>query len=806
MATNIYFNTAAQDPQNAVCLNEVNTGPSSILTMVLGSKIPVNLYFVDGEGAFDPMSGDATYSVKVGIGKLGQSSTGGTYTLSYGGNTTSALAYNASAATVSTALNLLASIVSAGGVTVSGTWPVLVVTFNSVGVRTAITGTQDALTPTSALIIDEFQVGDVSTVSKWGIENAISPPVYQTTWTPITNGWTAVLDLSTFELAASLAGVDATGMYFEARITDPSGNPLVRAQPLMLVRNRVINPGSLVPADRDSYLTAAEVRDGFVQNRFLVDGLTGGTSADLDGIPTAGAVATVGWMAAVVVANQLSFYRLESSTQAESSPTWIRPDDYNGTTNQRVWHLLAEPSVSSDLTEYQDFGSYSAPDTLLVERTANIVISAFNVVLQPGADPVEIHLDTANALPGNIVIFRIVLGNVTASVELHNDGTIPAEMLNMSADPSGLSTAVSGVAVWDGDNWQLTSSTRSLGYAVDYLRQGTLAAANLMLATNSEFAAKTINITGASNSSSPNDTVNVSSLTSAEATGNADFAIVPKANGALLAQVPDGTAAGGNKRGACAIDLQLSRNFAEEIASDYYSVIVGGSRNKIVAGFGGAIVGGRANQVYGDFSSAGGDGSTTGAESAFAFGFESRGNGVGSAAFNNSISAGSYASSFGSATASGNWSFATGKSLASKIGQVSASSYKRSVVGDAQRSDFTLGYITSDATPAELFTDAASERLTLGNSGTWTFEILVTAFCVASGESDGWRFFGVIHRGANAAATAIVGTVVKEHVGATVWDFDVDADTTNGSLRLMATGEAGKTVLWNSAVRTSEIN
>ena len=94
MATNIYFNTAAQDPQNAVCLNEVNTGPSSILTMVLGSKIPVNLYFVDGEGAFDPLSGDATYSVKVGIGKLGQSSTGGTYTLSYGGNTTSALAYN----------------------------------------------------------------------------------------------------------------------------------------------------------------------------------------------------------------------------------------------------------------------------------------------------------------------------------------------------------------------------------------------------------------------------------------------------------------------------------------------------------------------------------------------------------------------------------------------------------------------------------------------------------------------------------------------------------------------------------------
>ena len=729
MATNIYFNTAAQDPQNAVCLNEVNTGPSSILTMVLGSKIPVNLYFVDGEGAFDPLSGDATYSVKVGIGKLGQSSTGGTYTLSYGGNTTSALAYNASAATVSTALNLLASIVSAGGVTVSGTWPVLVVTFNSVGVRTAITGTQDALTPTSALIIDEFQVGDVSTVSKWGIENAISPPVYQTTWTPITNGWTAVLDLSTFELAASLAGVDATGMYFEARITDPSGNPRVWAQPLMLVRNRVINPGSLVPADRDSYLTAAEVRDGFVQNRFLVDGLTGGTSADLDGIPTAGAVATVGWMAAVVVANQLSFYRLESSTQAENSPTWIRPDDYNGTTNQRVWHLVGVPTDA--LTEYTAIGTFSATGGESITPSAGVVHSVYSVTLNSGCNTWLLSVQANNSTAGDLVLVNAAIAaSGVSSFQIVNQNV--GVLAEFDSDVSGLASVVSAVLYYDGSNWVLFSASRMIAGVSSPV------------------------ITGWNHGTG---TFGGRAYSYLSAT-SLDAVIKPNSYGAFMLNTPDGGLGGGNARGNYAIDLQIaSRSAATQVASGPYSSAIGTN-----------------NTSSGQYSIA-----------------------IGAA----NVASGNGASAVGySCNAGGDYSLATGRSSsATRINQRSHGG----VLG-RQLSDFVLWNSTADATPLELYIDGVVTVLALSNQSTWTFEILVTAFCVASGESDGWRFFGVIHRGVNAAATAIVGTVVKEHVGSTVWDFDVDADTTNGSLRLMATGEAGKTVLWNSAVRTSEIN
>jgi hypothetical protein len=60
--------------------------------------------------------------------------TGGTYTLTFAGNTTGAIAYNASSGTVQTALNALTSITNQGGVTVTGSYNTaggLVVSFNS---------------------------------------------------------------------------------------------------------------------------------------------------------------------------------------------------------------------------------------------------------------------------------------------------------------------------------------------------------------------------------------------------------------------------------------------------------------------------------------------------------------------------------------------------------------------------------------------------------------------------------------------------------------------------------------------------
>ena len=60
---------------------------------------------------------------------------------------------------------------------------------------------------------------------------------------------------------------------------------------------------------------------------------------------------------------------------------------------------------------------------------------------------------------------------------------------------------------------------------------------------------------------------------------NSGIAIVPNGTGAITAQVPDGTATGGNARGQFAVDLQTDRNINTQVASGDYSVVMGGKRN-----------------------------------------------------------------------------------------------------------------------------------------------------------------------------------------------------------------------------------
>jgi hypothetical protein len=102
----------------------------------------------------------------VALGDVGQRPESGTFTLTYGANTTSALAYNATPTAVQTALNALASITSAGGVSVSGeAGGPYQITFTNTGVRTAISATTGALYPLTQATIYEAREGTVSIAS-----------------------------------------------------------------------------------------------------------------------------------------------------------------------------------------------------------------------------------------------------------------------------------------------------------------------------------------------------------------------------------------------------------------------------------------------------------------------------------------------------------------------------------------------------------------------------------------------------------------------------------------------------------------
>ena len=62
----------------------------------------------------------------------------------------------------------------------------------------------------------------------------------------------------------------------------------------------------------------------------------------LDGIPTTARSVTPPIVVPILLGSPLkiNFYHLRAGTDAESSPMIIRPNDYNGSTNAKVWEWI----------------------------------------------------------------------------------------------------------------------------------------------------------------------------------------------------------------------------------------------------------------------------------------------------------------------------------------------------------------------------------------------------------------------------------------------------------------------------------
>lgn len=120
-----------------------------------------------------------------------------------------------------------------------------------------------------------------------------------------------------------------------------------------------------------------------------------------------------------------------------------------------------------------------------------------------------------------------------------------------------------------------------------------------------------------------------------------------------------------------------------------------------------------------------------------------------------------------------------------------------------------VGAYTTNATPTTLKSQSGAVGLALANDTTWAFSILVSARRTdVNDESAAYKFEGCIDRNANAASTALVGTVTKTVLAedTAAWDCDVTADATNGALAITCTGEAAKNILWTGFVTIAESN
>ena len=136
-----------------------------------------------------------------------------------------------------------------------------------------------------------------------------------------------------------------------------------------------------------------------------------------------------------------------------------------------------------------------------------------------------------------------------------------------------------------------------------------------------------------------------------------------------------------------------------------------------------------------------------------------------------------------------------------------------STIGQHQGSMLILARQTTDATATVLASNNQSASTTnqviLPNNSAYTFQGICIANVTAGGDTSGWKFEGVIKRGANPASTTLVGavtpTVIAQDAGASAWVLAVTADTTNGGIKVEVTGAAATTIRWVVKIETTEV-
>jgi hypothetical protein len=388
----------------------------------------------------------------------------------------------------------------------------------------------------------------------------------------------------------------------------------------------------------------------------------------------------------------------------------------------------------------------------------------------------------------------------------------PYYHVNLTIDDTALTSNVT---------FQLPSSNGSSGQFLTTNGSGVTSWANVSL---SEIALS-------QNTASPNNTVNATRILANAASANADLVLQPKGTGAILAQLPDSTAAGGNKRGTQSVDLQLSRTLNTEVAQGNYCGIVGGQRNTasgnytfIAAGFlnntsgSSQLVTGNGNAGSGNYSLITGSGNVCNG----AFGFV-----IGN---NNNLSSGSYITTIGQNNSSvqGDYAFVVGSSnstgssgsnvvifgnsigsnagvtnvlVIGSNGQIPANSKtKIAVITGALACGTDYQSLTTDLTGAS-WSSLSSNAITMVNGQLMHYEINVVA--VRGTDLAAYKITGVAFAsGGSITLYDNVSTVVTEQGSATSWDARVSSSGLN--LLIQGFGDVSGAVRWGAtAIFTS---
>jgi len=134
--------------------------------------------------------------------------------------------------------------------------------------------------------------------------------------------------------------------------------------------------------------------------------------------------------------------------------------------------------------------------------------------------------------------------------------------------------------------------------------------------------------------------------------------------------------------------------------------------------------------------------------------------------------------------------------------------------GEMQAGLFIMLSDTTDATSEALTTNngsaSSNNQVILPNNSAYSFSGTIIARQQAADGSNyaSWEIKGALLRDANAASTVLGNGIVNKlfaTAGASAWAIALTADTTNGGLKIEATGAAATDIRWVATVNTSEV-
>lgn len=405
----------------------------------------------------------------------------------------------------------------------------------------------------------------------------------------------------------------------------------------------------------------------------------------------------------------------------------------------------------------------------------------------PGGSDTQVQFNDAGVFGGDA---GLVYDKTTDTLTLVNATFTGLLLTAASASGSAGLRLPHGAAPTTPTNGDVWTTTAGMYVRVNGATVGPLAAAG---------GGSLTGFTSSLQTASPNNTINASVLTPDGGTTIQDIVLQPKtvAGGSVMLTIPDNLAAGGNKRGANAIDWQIQRSAATQVASGVRSFIAGGE----------------ANTASGQNSFAAGSNSLATNTNAVAIGATAQASAVRATAIGGSGSTASATDSTviggGTANAVESFAFGPGAHTRTVIGSISEGSSSQQ-----PRARMTLYGSTTSATPVLLTTNAgaaaATNQYSLGtgvNNQAAIIHGMVIARHTGSGRTKSWFFYAHLNSVSTTVslAASVTPTIIADP-GPETWSVAVTANNTTKSLAVTATGEASTTIRWQCFLNGMEVS